>query len=85
MTDLVAFSDAQFQRLLASLPVFFSALSAMCVGILLERYKDRRERIKAAEKKAKDELTAINVATVATSTNLELLIHYAFQNLLETS
>lgn len=97
MAEPIAFSDAQFQKLLASIdalkasggvewktvvPVFLSALSAMCVGILLERYKSRRERIKSAEKKAKDELTAINVATVAMSTNLELLIHYAFQNVI---
>ncbi len=90
MTDSIAFSDAQIQKLLASLealkpsngihwetviPVFLSAFLAMCVGIALELYKGRRERIKAVEKKAKDELTAINVATVAMSTNLELLEH----------
>jgi len=97
MTDSIAFSDAQFQKVLASLealkpgngihwetviPVFLSAFLAMCVGIVLELYKGRRERIKAVEKKAKDELTAINVATVAMSTNLELLIHYTFQNVI---
>ncbi len=97
MTDSIAFNDAQFQKILASLealkpkngihwetviPVFLSALLAMCVGIALEHYKGRRERIKAEEKKAKDELTAINVATVAMSTNLELLIHYTFQNVI---
>jgi hypothetical protein len=97
MMDPTALSDAQFQQLLGSLhalkphggvqwttvvPVFLSALSAMCVGIALEHYKGRRERLKAAEKKAKEELTAINVATVAMATNLELLIHYTFQNVI---
>jgi hypothetical protein len=97
MTDPIAFSDAQFQKLLASLdalkpsggvhwetvvPVFLSALFAMCIGIALEHYKGRRERLKAAEKKAKEELTAINVATVAMATNLELLVHYTFQNVI---
>jgi len=87
----------QFQKLVASLealkssggihwegvvPVFLSALSAMCVGIALEHYRGRRERFKTKEKKAKEELTAINVATVAMSTNLEILIHYTFQNVI---
>ncbi len=97
MTDSIAFSDAQFQKLLATLetlkpgggihwemavPVFLSALSAMCVGILLELYKGRRERHKTVEKKAQEELTAINIATVAMATNLEVLIHYAFRNVI---
>jgi hypothetical protein len=52
----------------------------MIVGILLELYKGRRERLKTAERTAKDQLNALNVATVAMATNLEILIHYAFQN-----
>src|SRR5271166_3413991 len=97
MTDSFALSDAQFEKLLASLetlkpgggihwetvvPVFLSALSAMCVGIALEYYKRHLEQIKANEKKSSDELTAINVATVAMSTNLELLIHFTFQSII---
>jgi hypothetical protein len=87
-------NEAQFQQLLATLeklkpsagihweavvPVFLSALLAMCVGIVLEHYRGLRERRKANEKRAKDELSAINIATVAMATNLELLVHFAFQ------
>jgi len=97
MTDSIAFNDAQFQKVLASLealkpgtgvhwetviPVFVSAFLAMCVGIALEHYKGRRERLKADDKKAREELTAINVATIVMSTNLELLIHFTFQNVI---
>lgn len=97
MMDSIALTDAQFQKFLASLealkphsgihwetviPVFISAFLAMCVGIALEHYKAHRERRKADEKKAKAELTAINVATIAMATNLELLIHFAFQNVI---
>ncbi len=97
MAGSVTVNDAQFQQLLASLetlkpsggvhwetviPVFLSALLAMCVGIALEHYRGRRERLKATRKKASDELTAINIATVAMATNIELLVHFTFQNII---
>ncbi len=97
MTDPIALNETQFQQLLASLdklepgagihwetvvPVFLSALLAMCVGIALEYYKGRHEHRKAEEKRSKGELLAINIATVAMSTNLELLIHFTFQNII---
>lgn len=54
----------------------------MCAGITLEYFKGYRERRKSEARKAKDELTEINVATITMSTNLELLIHFTFQNIL---
>jgi len=97
LTDPVSLSDAQLQKILASIdglkhsggfhwetaiPVFLSASLGMCVGILFESYKRWPDRRKSDAKKAKDELTEINVATLAMATNLELLIHFAFQNIL---
>jgi hypothetical protein len=97
MTDSITFSDAQFQKVLAFLesmkpnngihwetviPVFLSAFLGMCVAIAIEHYKARRERLKAEEKRAREELIEINVATIAMSTNLELLIHFTFQNII---
>jgi hypothetical protein len=90
-------TDDQLQKLLAVvgslkvpdglhwetvIPVFVSALLAMCVGILLEHYKTRREEQRTERKKREEELTQINIATIALAYNLELVIHAIFQNIL---
>lgn len=97
MTDPVSLSDEQLQRIVSSIdalkpgsgihwetviPVFVSALLAMCVGIALEYFKSHREAKKSDLKKRKDELTEINIATIALGYNLELLLHFTFQNIL---
>jgi hypothetical protein len=64
------------------IPVFVSALLAMCVGIALEYFKSHREAKKSDLKKRRDELTEINIATIALGSNLELLIHLTFQNII---
>ncbi|MGQ0445614.1 MAG: hypothetical protein ACT4O2_10945, partial [Beijerinckiaceae bacterium] len=64
------------------IPVFVSAILAMCVGIALEYFKSYREAKKSDLRKRKDELTEINIATIALGYNLELLIHFTFQNIL---
>jgi hypothetical protein len=97
VTDPVSLSDEQLQRIVSSIdalkpgsgihwetviPVFVSALLAMCVGIALEYFKSHREAKKSDLKKRKDELTEINIATIALGYNLELLLHFTFQNIL---
>jgi len=97
VADSVSISDAQLQKILESLeslkhsggihwetviPDFISSLLAMCVGISLELFRRWLERRKVDAKKAKDELTEINIATIAMAHNLELVIHFTFQNIL---
>jgi hypothetical protein len=97
VSDSVSLSDAQIEKILVAIdglkhssgipwqtviPVFLSSFLGMCVGILLELFRRWLERRKSEAKRAKDELTEINVATVAMAHNLELLIHFTFQNIL---
>jgi hypothetical protein len=97
VTDGMSLTDAQLQRILGAIsalnttagihretvvPVFLSALLAMCVGIALEYFKDYRNRNKADLKRRKDELTEINSVVIDLAYNMELLIHIAFQNII---
>jgi hypothetical protein len=96
VTEPASLSDLQLQKILSSIetlrpsgihwetviPVFVSALPAMCVGIGLEYFKSYREIKKSDLKKRKEELTEINIATIALAYNLELLIHFSFQNVI---
>ena len=96
MTESLSLTDTQLQKILDSIdatkhggfhwetvvPVFVSALLAMCVGIGLEYFKGYREKKKTVAKKQKDELSEINLATIALAYNLELITHFVFQNIL---
>jgi len=80
MADPISLNDEQLRQIVGAVnalkpiggiqwetvvPVFVSALLAMCVGISLEYFKSAREAKKAALKRQKDELTEINIATIA--------------------
>jgi hypothetical protein len=96
MADNLSLSQEQLSRILsaieslkpsgslhfeAMLPVFFSALFAMVVGILLDDVKRRRDAKVLLKEKQVKELQEINIATVALAYNLEVLIHFVFQNI----
>jgi hypothetical protein len=61
------------------LPVFLGALSGIIVGIILESYKEFVRKKNAELNKRRAELTEINIAMVALASQLELLLHFAFQ------
>ena len=96
MTESVSLSDAQLQRILDSIdaakhsgihwetviPVFVSALLAMCVGIALEYFKGYRERNKVSKERKRKELTQLNVAATAMGYNVESLLHIVMQQIL---
>jgi hypothetical protein len=62
--------------------VFVSALLAMIVGMVLDHYKTRRERRRAADERLNKELTQIDGALAVIAYNVEILTHAVFQHLL---
>jgi hypothetical protein len=96
MADTVSFSDTQLQKVLATveavkgsgihweqvIPVFVSALLAMCVGIGLEYFKDHRERKKGSKERQRKELMQLNGAATAMGYNVECLLHIVMQQVL---
>jgi hypothetical protein len=89
----VSLSDLQLQKILNAIgalaqhganwetvvPVFLSALLGICVGIGLEYFKDYRQRTKTESEENRKELVEINIATVALASQVEILVHFAFQ------
>jgi hypothetical protein len=95
MSD-VLLNDAQFQKILSAIqslkgggihweqviPVFFSALLAILVGMFLEYFRSSREKTKAHFERQIKELQQINGVVVGIGYNVEILLHATFQNLL---
>jgi len=54
----------------------------MCTGVFLEYLRTDREKQRKLSNTAKDELVAINIATIAMAYNLELCVHMTFQNII---
>ena len=95
MTDTISISDAQLQKILATIeavkgsgipweqviPVA-SVLSGICVGIALEYFRGYRERKKVTEERQKKELTQLNGVATAMGYNIEALLHIVMQQVL---
>jgi hypothetical protein len=95
MTDnpVVSLNDAQFQKILASISaqqllwwpvasVFVSALLAMLVGILLDRFRAWRDRKRAVRERQEHEVQQINAVISGLTFDIERLLHIASQNIL---
>jgi len=94
MADTIfSLSETQFQKILAAInarqqgwwpvaSVFVSALLAMIIGIVLERFRGWRDRIKTVREKQEHEIQQINVVISGLVFNIELLLHVALQNIL---
>ena len=94
MADTIySLTEAQLQKILAAISaqqqgwwpvvsVFVSALLAMIVGILLERYRGWRDRIKSTRERQEREIQQINAVISGLAFNIERLFHIASQNIL---
>ena len=96
MTDTISISDAQLQKILATIeavkgsgihweqviPVFLSSFLGMCVGIALEYFRGYRERKKVSEEREAKELTQLNSTATAMGYNIEALLHIVMQQVL---
>jgi hypothetical protein len=90
---VLSLNEAQLQKILASIStqrhqwwpvasVFVSALLAMLVGILLDRFRAWRDRIKAIRERQEDEIRQINAVISGLTFDLERLLHISAQNIL---
>jgi len=91
--SVLSLNEAQLQKILAAIgtqqpqwwpvvSVFVSALLAMIVGILLDRFRAWRDRIKATREKQEHEIQQINAVISGLTFDIEYLLHIASQNIL---
>jgi len=90
---VLSLNEAQLQKIVAAIgtqqpqwlpvvSVFVSALLAMIVGILLDRFRAWRDRIKATREKQEHEIQKINAVISGLTFDIEYLLHIASQNIL---
>ncbi len=90
---ILSLSEPQLRRILAAIStqqpqwwpvasVFVSSLLAMIVGILLDRFRAWRDRIKATRDKQEHEIRQINAVISGLTFDIERLLHIASQNIL---
>ena len=91
--SILSLSEPQLQRILAAIStqqpqwwpvasVFVSALLAMMVGLLLDRFRAWRDRTKAIKEKQEQEIQQINAVISGLTFDIERLLHVASQNIL---
>jgi hypothetical protein len=91
--SVLSLSEPQLQKILAAIStqqpqwwpvasVFVSALLAMIVGTLLDRFRAWRDRIKSTTEKQEHEIQQINAVISGLTFDIERLLHIVSQNIL---